>query len=117
MSKRIIVLGSHEEPTTTSLNVAEVFDKRHDNVIRDIEKILTSSNLSPLNQPAENLATSNLRALKNWFFESVYIDKQGKKRKCYEMTKDGFVLLTMGFSGQKALAWKLNKKTCLTSRL
>ncbi len=91
MSKKIIVTNTHTEPTTTSLNVAEVFEKQHKNVIRDIEK-LTSSNLSPL---------------KNWFFETVYIDRKGEKRKCYEMTKDGFTLLTMGFTGEKALAFKL----------
>ena len=92
MSEKIIITNSHEQPTTTSLNVAKVFDKRHDNVIRDIEKIL---------------ATSNLRALKEWFFESTYIDKKGEARKSYEMTKDGFMLLAMGFTGEKALALKI----------
>ena len=133
MSEKIIITSAHEQPTTTSLNVAKVFDKQHKNILRDIEKILTSSNLSSLkdrdiekiltapNLGSENkndsqidsspnlgaLTTSNLRALKEWFFESTYIDKKGEARKSYEMTKDGFMLLSMGFTGEKALALKI----------
>ena len=88
MSEKIIVSNGHEQPITTSLNVAEVFDKQHKNVLRDIEN-LTGSNLSPL---------------KEWFFESTYIDKKGESRKSYEMTKDGFMLLAMGFN--KKSTWQ-----------
>ncbi|HFD80029.1 MAG TPA: hypothetical protein ENK05_06510 [Gammaproteobacteria bacterium] len=36
-----------------------------------------------------------------------YLDTQGKSRPMYEMTKDGFTLLAMGFTGNKAIAWKV----------
>ena len=41
------------------------------------------------------------------FIESKYKDASGKQNKCYLMTRDGFSLLVMGFTGQKALEWKL----------
>jgi len=87
---------SHEQPTTTSLNVAKVFDKRHDHILRDIEKILTAPNLGA-SKLIEKMG-SNLRPSKNWFFESIYLDKYNREKKCYEMTKDGFMLLAMGFN-------------------
>jgi len=66
--------------------------------------------LSPLNSAQdleENKPAENSANLENWFFESTYLDKQRKPRKCYEMTKDGFMLLSMGFTGEKALALKI----------
>lgn len=80
--------------TTTSRNVAEVFEKRHDHVIRDIEKII-----------------SQLGSPQNWgslFIKSKYIDAQNKQEYTeYLLTRDGFSLLAMGFTGEKALQWKL----------
>lgn len=106
MSEKIIITSAHETPTTTSLNVAKVFDKRHDHVIRDIENLI-SSKLRNETDNNSQIDSPNLGALKNWFFESTYINSRGKVYKCYEMTKDGFVLLAMGFTGEKALALKI----------
>lgn len=41
------------------------------------------------------------------FFESTYPDSYGRQQKYYECTRDGFALLAMGFTGKKALEWKL----------
>lgn len=79
----------NNQPRTTSLLVAECFGKRHDNIIRKIQTIDCSQEFSALN-----------------FEEAEYIDEQGKKRIAYEMTKDGFIFLVMGFTGQKAAAIK-----------
>ncbi len=70
--------------------VAEVFEKRHDNVIRDIKEILKncSSEFSSLN-----------------FEESTY-SVRGKEYPCYNLTKDGFTMLAMGFTGEKAVQFK-----------
>lgn len=80
--------------TTTSRDVAEVFGKRHDHVVRDIEKII-----------------SQLGSPQNWgslFIKSEYIDSQNKQKYTeYLLTRDGFSLLAMGFTGEKALQWKL----------
>ncbi|TEU23332.1 Rha family transcriptional regulator [Alkanindiges illinoisensis] len=74
-----------QEIKTDSLKVAEAFGKLHKNVIRDIESLNCSSEFNQLN------------------FERVdYVDGKGEKRPMYEMTKDGFIFLVMGFTGAKA---------------
>ena len=45
--------------------------------------------------------------VENFFIESKYKAPNGKTNKCYLMTRDGFSLLVMGFTGQQALEWKL----------
>jgi len=67
------------------LDVATYFDKRHDNVLRDIREIEVSDSFRLLN-----------------FEESSYLNQQGKQQPMYHITKDGFIFLTMGFTGQKA---------------
>ena len=81
-----LVIVENEVPKTTSLKVAEFFGKRHDNVLRAIERLECSEKFNALN------------------FEVVkYIDQKGQARTMYNMTKDGFTLLAMGFTGKKAL--------------
>ena len=74
----------------SSLTVAEVFEKRHDAVLRDIKNLDCSADFNLHN-----------------FVEIKYKDSKGRKQPCYNMTKDGFVFLVMGFTGSKALEWKL----------
>ena len=76
-------------PCVSSLQVAEDFGKNHKDVLRAIE-----------NLAAQNCATKNL------FIESTY-ENRGKNYKCYDITRDGFSLLVMGFTGKEALDWKL----------
>lgn len=74
---------------TTSKAVGEFFRKLHKNVIQKIESLDCSPEFNRLNfKPVE------------------YIDAKGEKRPMYEMTKDGFVFLVMGFTGKKAAAFK-----------
>ncbi|MCI8750913.1 MAG: Rha family transcriptional regulator [Lachnospiraceae bacterium] len=74
----------------TSLQVAEKFEKRHDNVMRDIRGLL------------KNEETQQMFKL------SSYIEKQnGQKYPMCYMNRDGFSLLAMGFTGKKALNWKI----------
>lgn len=75
---------------TTSKKVAEVFEKRHDHVLRDIEEL-----------------RKDLPNFGEMFYESEYLDNYGRKQKQYQMNRDGFSLLSMGFTGSKALIWKL----------
>lgn len=88
----------------TSLDVARVFGKRHDHVLRDIKNILNglreigaSSGLLNFGEVVRILKTTN--------------PKNGKlvnrKMPMYQMTRDGFSLLAMGFTGKKALQWKI----------
>ena len=77
-----------EKLITTSLKVAEVFEKEHKNVLQSIE----------------NLAADNSAAK---FFRLTTYKNRGKEYPMYEMDRDGFSLLVMGFTGEKALQWKI----------
>ena len=84
-----LVIVENEVPKTTSLKVAEFFGKRHDNVLRAIERLECSEKFSALN-----------------FEVADYLDEQGKFRRMVNMTKDGFVFLVMGFTGKKSAQFK-----------
>lgn len=77
----------------SSREVAENFEKRHDGVLRDIENLISS-----IGTP------QNCGML---FIESEYVNSNNRRFKEYLLTRDGFSLLVMGFTGQKALEWKL----------
>lgn len=87
-----LIILRRKEAVTTSLKVAEIFHKRHDRVIRAIENTL------------EGLPKNGVVKM---FFLSEYIDEKGEARKMYYMNRDGFTLLAMGFTGKKALEFKL----------
>lgn len=74
---------------TTSRQVAESFEKRHDHVLRDIQSLDCSPEFRQLN-----------------FKLATYIDAQGKPRPEVEMTRDGFCFVAMGFTGARAAQWK-----------
>nr|DAO27781.1 MAG TPA: regulatory protein [Caudoviricetes sp.] len=89
---KIVFQGTEGQPLTNSVLVAEKFDRRHDNVYQAIGKLLITC--------PEKLG--------HLFIESSYIDIQGKDRPMYIMNRDGFTLLAMGFTGKKALQFKLD---------
>jgi len=64
----------------SSLDVSQNFGKRHDTVLRAIRKLDCSDGFR----------------LRN-FAESTYINEQQKAQPLFEMTRDGFVFLAMGF--------------------
>ena len=70
---------------TTSVKIAEYFNRRHDNILRAIEKLDCSESFKLLN------------------YEVTYFnDKSNRMTKLYNITKDGFLFLVMGFRGEKA---------------
>ncbi|MBT9097503.1 Rha family transcriptional regulator [Methylovulum psychrotolerans] len=87
-----LVFASDNTLKTTSLKIAEAFEKRHDHVIRDIKKIINS--IAELGNAPK-------------FGEVEYEDAKGEKRPAYEMDKDGFMLVVMGYTGEKAMAVKI----------
>ena len=87
------------QPCTTSLDVAEKFDKKHQHVLEAIRKILDDLGEGNISQ-SEDFGRSNFR-------QSSYINEQGKEQPMYHLTRDAFSLLAMGFTGKKALAWKV----------
>ena len=74
----------------SSRRVAEDFGKRHADVIEKIEELIKTEN-----------------SVMSMFIESSYKAGTGKSYKEYLLTRDGFSLLVMGFTGAKALEWKL----------
>lgn len=82
----------NDEAVTTSLLVADFFKKRHDKVLRAIENLIGGL--------PKNGVT--------YFKKSTYVEKQnGQTYPMYYMNRDGFSLLAMGFTGKKALEWKI----------
>ncbi|QVI34741.1 Rha family transcriptional regulator [Lacticaseibacillus chiayiensis] len=83
------------QAVTTSLQVAEAFSKDHKNVLRDINNLVEGGQL-------------NFEQTHKMFSESTYVNEQnGQSYPMYYMNRDGFSLLAMGFTGQKALKFKL----------
>lgn len=89
MLVEIIGKRNEERLITTSLKVAEKFEKEHARVLRDIREL----------QCSEEFRNGN-------FAESSYVNSQNKTQPMYEITKDGFVLLVMGYTGEKAMKFK-----------
>ena len=80
--------------TVSSRQIADDFEKEHRNIVRDIEELIAKIGC------AQNCA--------DLFIELQYQNEQNKQwYKYYELTRDGFSLLVMGFTGNKALDWKL----------
>lgn len=89
MINEIVINNTNGELTVPSIQVAKNFGKQHKNVIQAIENLV-----------AENSAAKS-------FYKISTHEDRGKSYKCYDMTRDGFSLLVMGFTGSKALEWKL----------
>lgn len=79
----------HDTARVNSLMVAQYFNKSHNHVLRDIQKLDCS----------DEFRLSN-------FGQSSYINEQGKRQPCVCMTRDGFMFLVMGYRGKKAAAIK-----------
>lgn len=93
MLVEIVGKRNEEQIVTTSLRVAEKFEKRHDHVIRDIENLIAGL---PKNG-------------EGYFHKTSYVNEQNKQTyPMYEMNRDGFSLIAMGFNGEKALKWKID---------
>lgn len=74
----------------SSREVAEKFSKQNKHVNETIRKLM-----------AEN------STVKNMFLETTYMSDRGRREIEFLMDRDGFSLLVMGFTGKKALEWKL----------
>ena len=83
-------------PATTSLEVANFFGKRHDNICRDIRGLIEST--------PENFRALNFEET----FRTIPGPNNSERQETYFILyRDGFMLLVMGYTGKKALAMKL----------
>lgn len=88
----LVFKGQNDQVITTSLKVAEVFGKRHNDVLKSIRNLTSAQNCAVLKM----------------FETSSYVSEQGKEQPMFIMNRDGFTLLAMGFNGEKALEFKIN---------
>lgn len=107
-----IVTNRHDEAVTTSMCVAQMFGKQHFHVIRDIENLISDMlGDDVIKQKSDTLAdesnASKFGFVKKYFIKSYYYDKKHERRPMYYMTRDGFTLLAMGFTGKRAMEWKI----------
>lgn len=85
-----LVIMKDKQAVTSSLQVAESFNKNHQHVLRSIDGLKKD--------------VSNFGQM---FIETNLPDSYGRNRRGYYMNRDGFTLLAMGFTGDKALQFKL----------
>lgn len=90
MNNLINITNQNGSLVVSSREVAKNFGKQNQHVMQAIRDLETSVKNST-----------------NLFIESVYEDSYGRKQNEYLLTRDGFSLLVMGFTGKKALEWKL----------
>ncbi|WP_267877814.1 Rha family transcriptional regulator [Massilia oculi] len=84
-----LVTIDHDRIVTDSQTLARAFGKQHKTVLRAFDNLKCSEEFSRHN-----------------FAPSEFIDARGKVQRCVTMTKDGFAMLAMGFTGPKAAAFK-----------
>lgn len=92
MLVEIKTVKKEEVTVVTSLDVAETFGKEHKNVLADIRNI------------QNDISSAEFSAL---FYEETYTASNEKKNPMYYMNRDGFTLLVMGYTGEKAMQFKL----------
>ncbi|BAP85492.1 phage anti-repressor protein [Paucilactobacillus hokkaidonensis JCM 18461] len=85
-----LVIMKEQQAVTSSLQVSETFGKNHHDVLDAID----------------NLTQEN-HGVKNMFSESLYTNSRGRQYRQIFMNRDGFTLLAMGFTGTRALGFKL----------
>jgi Rha family phage regulatory protein len=87
----LVKTNSNGKNVTTSLIIAEIFGKRHDSVLRDIQNLDCPEDFNLHN-----------------FVGISYTDSMNREQRAYEMTKDGFSFLVMGYTGAKAAQFKVD---------
>ena len=88
-----LVIMKDKQAVTSSLQVAETFEKNHRDVLEAIRTKMHSAEFSAQYQ--------------KMFVEGSYKDKSGKSNPMYYMNRDGFAFIVMGFTGHKADNFKL----------
>ena len=81
---------------TTSLKVAEKFEKEHSKVLRNIKELI------------EKIGQAKNGESNFYIKQTTYSNSQNKEQPLYEFNKDFFTLLVMGLTGEKALKFKID---------
>lgn len=83
-------ISKMEMTVVSSLDVAETFEKRHADVLRDIEELGCSKDFRE----------------RNFALSKYLIENNKRSYPMYYMTRDGFTILVMGYTGEKAMRFK-----------
>ena len=86
----LVTVNKDNTATTTTLKIAETFGKQHKDVLKKLEKLDLPKSFNERN-----------------FAPVKYTDTKGEKRPMYNVTRDGFTFLVMGFTGKKAANFKI----------
>lgn len=87
-----VVFAKDGEVFANSRDVAAFFEKRHPHVLDAIDNLMKQE---------PDLGLTNFR-------QTPYVEPTtGQTYRSYDMDRNGFTLLCMGFTGTKALKWKL----------
>ena len=86
----VTIQGDH--PTTNTLIIAEHFGKSHKDILRDLRLLIADCD--------EDFNERNFAPIK-------YIDSRGREKPMYSLSRDGFMLLSMGFTGANATRLKI----------
>ncbi|WP_226570359.1 Rha family transcriptional regulator, partial [Bacillus stratosphericus] len=87
-----LVFVKENEVVTDSLTIAEMFDKRHDHVLRDIENQMVLA--------GEEFSLPN-------FGESTYTNERGKQYPKYDLTEEAFTLIAFSYNTKEAVQTKI----------
>lgn len=82
-------LNKKEVNVVSSLDIAETFEKEHRRVLQDIRELQCSDEFRQHN-----------------FVQSEYVNSQNRKQPMFLVTRDGFTILAMGYTGEKAMKFK-----------
>lgn len=88
--EKLVMINGNKVFVTSNL-VSDKFNKAHRSVLRNIRSIIESH---------PDFGMHN-------FVRTSYTTNQNKTHECFEMTRDGFAMLAMGFTGSEANSWKI----------
>jgi len=89
----LTVINQNGTFTVDSREVAEMIEKEHAHLMRDIRSYA---------ETLDNSANPNLDSL-NFFIESTYIDKKNEERPCYLLTRKGCDMVANKMTGEKGI--------------
>ena len=91
MNKLINIKNKNGQLTVTSRQIAEDFEKEHNDTKKKIRELI-----------------KDMGEISHTYFAITdYVDSMNRPQEEYLITKDGFTLLVMGFTGASALKWKI----------
>ena len=93
-----------------SRDVAEAFGKQHAHVLRDIDALLAgaggASKAAKGGHP--NLDGLSNQAVSDWFrLVLAWHEEAQRETRSFDLTRDGFTLLVMGWTGERAMRFKV----------